>query len=101
MFGLLGIARSITKGDILSYMFMPQVLPRIRDFYRSGFSHLAYIIALVYRSVRILPEDHRLFDRTFRKDLTLRAVLGAAASELKFDKNNIDKVVIYFLILAG
>ena len=54
MLALLGITRQITKGDILRYVLLPQVFPRVRDLYKSGFSNLAYLIAQVYRGVRIL-----------------------------------------------
>ncbi len=101
MLALLGITRQITKGDILRYVLLPQVFPRVRDLYKSGFSNLAYLIAQVYRGVRILPENHRVFSPQMRSHLTIRHVMAAAAAELQFSKKNIDKIVIYFTILAG
>lgn len=101
MFVLLGITRQITKSDILRYILLPQIFPRVRDLYKSGFSNLAYLIAQVYRGVRILPENHRIFDPQMRNHLTIRHVMAAAAAELQFNKKNIDKIIIYFSILAG
>ena len=82
MLALLGITRQITKGDILRYVLLPQVFPRVRDLYKSGFSNLAYLIAQVYRGVRILPENHRVFSPQMRSHLTIRHVMAAAAAEL-------------------
>lgn len=101
MLGILSITGEIRKMDIFRYLFMPQILPRIADFYRSGFSHLAFIIALVYRGVRILPADHRIFSRARSSHLSIREVMGTAAAELQFNRKNIDKIAIYILILLG
>jgi conjugal transfer/type IV secretion protein DotA/TraY len=95
------MTRNITRGQVLSYMLMPQVMPRLNRFYQEGFANLAYLIALVYRAVNILPENHFVLRRENRQFLGLRQVLGAAASELQFSKNHMDKVIVYFVILVG
>jgi len=95
------ITKNITKGQVLRYMFMPQIMPRLNEFYSTGFGGLAYLIALVYRAVNILPAGHPVFLRENRDKLGLRYVLGAAAAELKFTRSDIDKVIIYFVILTG
>lgn len=97
----MNMTRNITKGQVASYMLMPQVMPRINKFYQDGFASLAYIIALVYRAVNILPANHPVLRPENRKSLGLRMVLSAAAAELKFTKDNIDKVIVYFVILLG
>lgn len=95
------LTRDITKGDVLRYLFMPQILPRLNAFYKQGFSRLALLIAQVYRAVKILPENHQIFLRENRHSLSLLAVLRAAAGEIQFTRNNIDKIIIYFAILLG
>lgn len=101
MIALTSFFSGISKASVLRYLFMPQILPRLEEFYRTGFSHLAHIIAQVYRSVNILPASHPVFTRENRKSLSIRSVMAAAAAELKYDRNNIDKVILYFLILGG
>lgn len=96
-----GMTDQITRGDVLRYVLTPQIMPRIHQFYREGFSRLAYILLTLYRSLNLLPANHSLFSREKRSQLTLRAVMAAAAAELVFDRKNIDKIAIYFLILAG
>lgn len=97
----LSFLRGVTKGQVASYMLMPQVLPRLNEFYRQGFSELAYLIALVYRAVNILPEGHYVLQRQNRAGLGIRQVMAAAASEIKFSVKNIDQVIIYLAILVG
>ncbi len=94
-------AKGITKGQVLRYMFMPQIVPRLNAFYQTGFGTLAYIIAMVYRAINILPANHPIFEKSRRDSLGMREVLAAAASELKFDRNHIDQVILYFTILFG
>lgn len=98
---LFNIAQDITKGQVLRYLFMPQILPRIHEFYRVGFSQLAYIIALVYRGVNLLPRNHYVLQAANRNKIGVRMVLAAAASELKFSWSNIDKIIIFFSVIAG
>jgi conjugal transfer/type IV secretion protein DotA/TraY len=92
---------TITKGQVFQYVFMPQVLPRLHDLILSGFKNLAFIIALIYQSVRILPASHPVFHPENRAKVTLQWVIGAAYKELTFTKNNIDKVLIFFFIAFG
>ena len=94
---IIDATKNVTKGQVLQYMFMPQILPRLHVFYETGFSYLAYMIALVYRAVNILPSNHRVFSPEYRKKMGVRMVLGAAASELKFSKSHIDQIIIYSL----
>lgn len=97
---LSGLTKDVSKGDVLRYIFLPQILPRLNDLYRQGFSRLALLIAQVYRAVNILPANHAIFNRK-GAILSLTDVLRAAAGELRFNKNNIDKIIIYFAILLG
>ncbi|MFA5592846.1 MAG: DotA/TraY family protein [Micavibrio sp.] len=92
---------NITKGDVLRYMLTPQIGLRLRGFYDEGFGRLAFMIASVYRAVGILPANHPVLNPANRQGLGLRTVLGAAAAEISFTRENYGKVVIYFLILLG
>ncbi len=96
-----GVTKNVTKGAVLRYMFMPQIVPRLNQFYAAGFGQLAYFIALVYRAVNILPAHHPVLNPENRSNLSLRRVLAAAGAELKFTRSEIDKVIIYFTVIAG
>lgn len=98
---MIDIFKDVTKGDVLRYMLMPQVSSRINDFYKGGFANLAYLIALVYRAVNILPQNHAVLQRRNREQLGIRMVMAAAASQITFNLKNIDKVIIYFAIMLG
>jgi conjugal transfer/type IV secretion protein DotA/TraY len=96
-----GFMNGVTKGQVARYMLMPQVLPRLNAFYQNGFGSLAYLIALVYRAVNILPKNHFVLRRENRDQLGIRQVMAAAASEIHFSLKNIDQIIIYFAIMLG
>ena len=95
------LTKDVKMGSVMRYMLMPQIVPRLNEFYVAGFSQLAYFIALVYRAVGILPQNHFILRAKNRNNLGLRQVLAAAAAELKFTRKEMDKVIIYFAILLG
>lgn len=92
---------SIKKGQVARYALMPQVAPRMNALFFSGFANLAYFIALVYRAVNILPSDHPyLLGQNIGK-FSIRNVFSEASSHISFDLKNIDKVVVFFSLIAG
>lgn len=97
----IGIFKDVTKGDVLRYMLMPQVASRVNSFYQDGFASLAYLIALVYRAVNILPQNHYVLQPKNRNQIGIRMVMAAAAGQITFNIKNIDKVIIYFAIMLG
>ncbi|PZO86797.1 MAG: hypothetical protein DI626_05525 [Micavibrio aeruginosavorus] len=90
-----------TKKQVAAYMLLPQVMPRINRLYSDGFGQLSYLIALVYRAVNLLSEDHPAFIAARQGKAGIREVIAAAGAELKYTRQNIDQVIIYFAILLG
>lgn len=90
-----------TRGDILRYIFLPQILPRIRELFESGFSHLAFLMAQVFRAGGILPDQHAYLRAGSIGTYGMLDVLSAAAALVPFNRQHLDKVVFFFAILAG
>ena len=90
-----------TRTQILKYTMLPGVIPRLFSVFSSGFAHTAYIIAIIYQALRLLPPGHAYLDpRNFGR-FGIRHVIFEAANNLKFRKQNIDQIVIFFTILTG
>lgn len=92
---------AITKGKIATYTLLPGILPRIFAFFTSGFSYLSYYMALVYGMVRLLPDDHPYLVPQNVGRYGVRHVISEAADNLVFKRQNIDQILIFFLILVG
>ena len=46
------------KSQALAYAILPRILPRIQTLATSGFATVAYLLAVIYQSVGLLPADH-------------------------------------------
>ncbi len=92
---------AITKGKVIKYALLPGIIPRIFAFATSGFSYLAYYMALVYSMVRLLPMGHPYLDSRNIGKFGLRHVIAQASNNLVFSRKNIDQIIIFFTILLG
>lgn len=97
----MNMMEDISVGKTLRYMFMPQVVPRFQNLVLSGFSNLAYLVALVYRAVNIIPAAHPLFLRQNRDRLKLGVVMNVAWTHIKFTRKNIDQIIVFAAINLG
>lgn len=80
---------------------LPEFIPRITSLFTSGFSTLAFYIALVYNIVKLIPDGHPYLLRQNIGKFGVRHVIMAAANNLVFKKQNIDQILIFFTILTG
>ncbi len=92
---------NITKGQVLKYSLLPQVFPRFQNLISTGFSQLSYFMALVYRATNILPDNHLYLKPESIGKYTIQDVLTEAAHNITFDLKHIDKVIIFFALIAG
>lgn len=93
--------KAFQKRQIVKYFFMPNIIPQIRDLSSSGFGYLAFLIALLYQSVRIIPRNHPYTRYENMGRYGLRDIIAVAANHVKLDRKNIDQVIVFFAVLAG
>ena len=92
---------AITKKKFVRYTLFPEVLPRIRALFMSGFSFLANLIAVIYHNVGLLPPGHAYLDHQNYGRYGIRHVVAEAGRNLVFSRKHTDQIVIYFTILTG
>ncbi len=90
-----------SKSDIAKYFLMPQIGPRIREFMLAGFGNLALFMALVFRTVNLLPQNHPYAINASAGSFTVRDVLSEANRNLVYNRQNIDKIIIFFALITG
>lgn len=90
-----------TKAQIAKYTLLPGFWPRIRDFFASGFSYLASLVAVIYYNAGLLPKGHPYTLAENFGRYGLRHVIAEAGNNLVFSRKNIDKIIIYFTVLIG
>ena len=86
---------------VVKYAVMPQVLPRLATLFFSGFSFFSYFVAQVYGGVRLLPKGHPYLNSRNMGQFSVTDVIGAAGRNLKYRKENIDQILMFYIILVG
>lgn len=94
-------AASFQKRTVAKYVFLPGIIPEIKNLLRGGFGYLAFLIALVYQGVRILPANHPFTRPENINKFGIHQVISVAANNVKFNRKNLDQVVVFFAILSG
>jgi conjugal transfer/type IV secretion protein DotA/TraY len=89
---------SLTK--TLKYAALPGITSRIRDL-RLDFGYIAYLMALIFSIVRLLPPTHPYLMPANMGRFSVRQVLAAAAYNLKGGIKNVDQYIIYGGFLLG
>lgn len=92
---------SSKRKKVARYFLLPGIVPQMRELTRGGFGYLAFLIALVYQAVRILPANHPYGRYENIGKFGIRQVVAMAANNVKFTKKNIDQIIIFFAIIAA
>ncbi len=91
----------LSRSAILRYALLPEFLPRIFAFFKSGFSNIAYLIAVIFEGTGLLPKNHPYLNPANFGKFGIRHVLMQGADRLVFSKKHLDQIIIYFTILTG
>lgn len=91
----------ISKKQAATYILMPQILPRIGKLVGNGFGSLSYFILVVFNTLGIIPNNHPSLLPENRNKYSIFGAMALAAHHITFDRKNIDKVSIFFVILGG
>lgn len=89
------------RANIVRYILLPEILPRISGLFKNGFFYTAYLIATIYGNAGLLPANHPYLNPQNIGRFGLRHVVAAAANNLVFSKKHIDQIFIFFVLLAG
>lgn len=92
---------NVTAKGFLRLTLLPGIVPRFRELFQSGFGHIALYMAMIYRTVGLIPAGHPYLDVDNLGKFGIRNVMGLAASNLKFDRRHADQVAIFFILVLG
>lgn len=93
-------ATTITQGSVLKYMLLPGFLPRLGKLF-GGFKNLSYFMAAAFNALRIIPNGHPCLLQANHGKYSILQILSIAGSHITFDRKNLDKVTIFFVMLTG
>ncbi len=95
------VKRRVGAKNVASYMLLPGFIPQIKEISRSGFGYLAFLMALVYQSVRILPANHPYVNPVNIGRFGFRHVIFQARDNITFNRQNIDQVIVFGAVLMA
>lgn len=87
--------------EMLKYVALPEIMPRIRALLFGGFGYVPFFIAVVYQMVGILPKNHPYIMQKNIGRFGIRHVLAEAANNISFSIKNIDQVIVFIAVMAG
>ncbi len=87
--------------QILKYTLLPGFLPRLHSLFASGFKNIAWAMAYIYYTVRLLPQDHPYLNPNNIGRYGIHNVIAEAARNLTFDRKHIDQICIFALLGTG
>ncbi len=93
--------QNIKTKEVLVYVTMPRVIPRLKSLFVSGFGYISFLLAHVYSMARLLPYNHPYLMPENIGRYGIRHVIGEVSRNLVFSRKNIDQILIYFVTLAG
>lgn len=91
----------IQTKTVMRYALTPQILPRLRELFTTGFHYIPYFVALIYRMVRLLPHNHPYLHPDNMGKYGIRHVIAAASNNLVISRDNIDQIIVYIVVLTG
>lgn len=91
----------IQAKSVIRYAIMPEIIPRLRALFVSGFGLIAFMMARIYFTVRLLPPGHPYLDPRNSGKFGIRHVIAEAANHLILKKENLDQLVVFILLLTG
>lgn len=93
--------QEIRPKQVLSYVFLPGILPRAKSLFGSGFGYLAFMMANIFQATRLLPPNHPYVSPTNIGKYSLFAVFAQARNNLVFDFKHLDQIVVFFTLILG
>jgi conjugal transfer/type IV secretion protein DotA/TraY len=87
--------------EVLKYLLLPQVIPRLIAMFRRGFGNLASYVAMLFGALRILPSTHPYLKSENYGSYGLIAVLYTGARHVTWDKKHLDQVFVYCSVIIG
>ena len=91
----------VSAGSALTYATMPGIFPRLKDILFSGFGPLNHIFAIICFMAGLLPKNHPCFSKDKKDEYGLIKILAACANNIDFNKKNIDKVLVFGMLVCG
>ncbi|MAF97895.1 MAG: hypothetical protein CMH26_04595 [Micavibrio sp.] len=83
------------------YFLLPELMPRIRELFLTGFEYIPFFIAAVFSVVGLLPSTHPYMNGQNIGRFGIRHVIVEAARRLTWSWRHIDQILLFATIVLG
>lgn len=91
----------MTRGQVLRYALLPGLVPRLHFFFTHGFAYTAFLTALIYQALGLLPAQHPYLNTANYGRYGVRHVVAEAANHLTFSWRHVDQIALFIVLLAA
>lgn len=82
------------------YTHMPEIMPRLRAI-GGKLGHFAYMLALIFRSTRLLPANHPMINPVNIGRFGITDVIATAANGLVLKRENMDQILVFGAVVMA
>lgn len=93
-------SKQITTGKVAKYMLLPGILPRLRRL-AGVVGHFLHIFTITFGAAGLIPRDHPCLLTQNIGQYRFRDIVGLAASNVRFSKDNIPQILMFFAVILG
>ncbi len=93
-------ARQSNGGSVFRYTHMPEIFPRIRAIGQK-LGHFSFMLALVFRSARLLPANHPMLNPVNIGRFGVTDVIATAANGLVLKRENMDQIIVFGAVVMA
>lgn len=91
----------ISGRQILKIAILPGIIPRTRELMSGGFGYIAFYIAHIFWSVRLLPPGHPYLSTANMGRFGISHVTSEAWRSVVRGQRHLDQIVIFMVIMLG
>ncbi len=91
----------LKKKKVLKYVLLPEVFPRFKGLFASGFSYMASLLAVIYSNTGLIPSGHPYLKAQNFGKFGIRHVVAEASNNLVISRKNVDQILMHGVIICG
>lgn len=93
-------SNQITTGKVAKYMLLPGIFPRLRRL-AGVVGHFLHIFTVTFGVAGLIPRGHPCLLTENIGKYRFRDIIGLAASNVAFSKENIPQILMFFAVILG
>ena len=91
----------LSKKKVLKYVLLPEIFPRLKGLFSSGFAYMSSLLAIIYANTGLIPAGHPYLKTQNFGQFGIRHVIAEASRNLVYSRKNMDQILMHGIIICG